>query len=314
MGKKLSYQEVKEYIESYGCELLSEEYVNNTTKLKIRCKCGNVFERTYNVFQTGANKCTDCSGVKLSYKKVKEFIETYGCELLSEEYVDYNTNLKIRCACGEVFKTSYASFKGGQRCCIKCSGGNHTKKLTYEEVKEFIKNCGCKLLDEEYINYRSKLKIQCSCGEVFYASFDRFKAQNKRQCNKCAIKMNSGKNHSRYNPSLTDEERENKRKCPQNNEWVVQVFNRDNYTCQCCGDNKGGNLNAHHLNGHNWDKANRHNVYNGITLCEECHKDFHSKYKYGYNTLEQFIEYIESRNDVKITVIEDIKSRRLHLK
>ena len=47
MGKKLSYQEVKEYIESYGCELLSEKYVNNEAKLRIKCKCGNIFEKSY---------------------------------------------------------------------------------------------------------------------------------------------------------------------------------------------------------------------------------------------------------------------------
>nr|DAW74567.1 MAG TPA: HNH endonuclease bacteriophage, HNH Endonuclease, DNA.52A [Caudoviricetes sp.] len=29
-------------------------------------------------------------------------------------------------------------------------------------------------------------------------------------------------------------------------EWVRKVFDRDNYTCQCCGK-RGSNLNAHHL-------------------------------------------------------------------
>ena len=35
MPRKLTYQEVKEYIESFNYKLLSEEYVDNKTKLKI---------------------------------------------------------------------------------------------------------------------------------------------------------------------------------------------------------------------------------------------------------------------------------------
>ena len=34
--------------------------------------------------------------------------------------------------------------------------------------------------------------------------------------------------------------------CFEYKNWRKQVFRQDNYTCQECGDNKGGNLNAHH--------------------------------------------------------------------
>jgi len=65
-------------------------------------------------------------------------------------------------------------------------------------------------------------------------------------------------------------------------EWRLKVYQRDNYTCQCCGDDSGGNLNAHHLDGYNWCKEKRINVNNGITLCDKCHtkdKDsFHNIY------------------------------------
>ena len=69
-------------------------------------------------------------------------------------------------------------------------------------------------------------------------------------------------------------------------QWTKDVFTRDNFTCQKCGDNSGGNLEAHHekpfsviLHENNittyeeamncielWD------INNGITLCKECHK------------------------------------------
>ena len=82
-------------------------------------------------------------------------------------------------------------------------------------------------------------------------------------------------------------------------QWREEVFKRDNYTCQKCSDKKGHNLEAHHkrpfakifsdfLKYYNqfspfedketllrlaitykpfWD------VDNGITMCEECHKE-----------------------------------------
>ena len=36
MPIKLTYEEIKEYIESFGYKLLSNEYKNNKTKLKIK--------------------------------------------------------------------------------------------------------------------------------------------------------------------------------------------------------------------------------------------------------------------------------------
>lgn len=60
--------------------------------------------------------------------------------------------------------------------------------------------------------------------------------------------------------------------------------------CQLCGE-YGQKLVVHHLNGYNWDKENRYNVDNGVTLCEKCHKAFHKIYRNGNNTKEQYIEY-----------------------
>jgi hypothetical protein len=57
-------------------------------------------------------------------------------------------------------------------------------------------------------------------------------------------------------------------------EWRKQVFERDKYTCQNCGDKKKY-LHPHHIK----DFANhvelRFNVDNGITLCKDCHMKLH---------------------------------------
>lgn len=75
------------------------------------------------------------------------------------------------------------------------------KQITYNEIKEYINGSngnGCELLldnklfDFEKIkqnksNTRIKLKIKCKCGNKFKANFDKFKNQNKKQCDECGL-------------------------------------------------------------------------------------------------------------------------------
>ena len=327
--KKLTYQEVKEFIEGKegnGCKLLSTEYVNNRTILQIRCACGEVFEKNFNNFKDGNQRqCNKCSTElfkakqRKDYQEVKEFIEGEegnGCKLLSTEYKSCKDKLQIRCACGEVFERCFDKFKNAnQRVCFKCSAKlQHDKqKLTYQEIKEFVESCGCELLSTEYVNNRTKLQIRCACGEVFETSFSDFKGKNKQHCDKCGLLLRSGENHPNYNPNLTDEDRANRRLLTENKDWRNKVYTRDNYTCQCCGQ-KGGKLNAHHLNGHNWNEKYRTSKLNGITLCKKCHNEFHSIYGYGNNTIIQFRDFIYKKylqtNDPKyLTILKDIDIR-----
>lgn len=57
-------------------------------------------------------------------------------------------------------------------------------------------------------------------------------------------------------------------------EWRKAVFERDNYTCQLCGQ-VGGKLNAHHIKPFAGSPEGRLDVSNGVTLCKECHKEVH---------------------------------------
>jgi len=57
--------------------------------------------------------------------------------------------------------------------------------------------------------------------------------------------------------------------------WRLTVYNRDNFTCQKCGDARGHNLRAHHIKPWAGYSALRFDVANGITLCDGCHKDEH---------------------------------------
>jgi predicted restriction endonuclease len=60
-------------------------------------------------------------------------------------------------------------------------------------------------------------------------------------------------------------------------EWRRGVFERDNYTCQHCGDKKGGNLHPHHIKHFSDFPELRYDVANGVTLCKLCHEVVHGR-------------------------------------
>ena len=144
----------------------------------------------------------------------------------------------------------------------------------------------------------TKVKIRCdnpNCNkeyEVMYEYYIRQNNDGKTYCKSCVKKvLYSKENAYNWNPNLTDEERIIRRNTSEKTEFVKKALIRDNYTCQCCNKSLNHDGVVHHLNG--WDnfKEQRYDVQNGITLCETCHKNFHSKYGYGNNTKEQFEEW-----------------------
>jgi hypothetical protein len=206
-----------------------------------------------------------------------------------------------KCVCGKTFQKSLAAF---QLCpsCDECISNNYKEilKTSYEEVKSFFTDKGCLLLSTEYKGISEPLDYICSCGSADVKTFAAFKATS--ECPKCWIQKRSGENNWRWNPNLTDAEREeNKSRAslPEQKKWKLAVYKRDKYLCQCCGkrSTRKNPINAHHLDGYNWCIERRTDVTNGVTLCQNCHTDFHSEHGYGYNTLTQYNEWIRIKRN-----------------
>lgn len=83
------------------------------------------------------------------------------------------------------------------------------------------------------------------------------------------------------NSYLKHRETKKERQTPEYIKWRNRVFERDNYTCQMCGQ-KGGNLNAHHIKNFHKYKSKRLDLNNGITLCVKCHKLVHKQKEVNY--------------------------------
>lgn len=181
MTKRLTYEEVKEYIESFGYKLLSDIYINNYTKLKIKCPSGHEYETTFKDFKRG-RRCPYCSNhAKYTYEEVKEHIESFGYKLLSKEYKNNKKHLEMMCPKGHKILMKFSHFKRGKRC-AKCRG---LKRYTIEEVREYIEENNYKLISEEYINEKEKLRFICDKGHEYNASFECFK--RGQRCPICRI-------------------------------------------------------------------------------------------------------------------------------
>lgn len=136
--------------------------------------------------------------------------------------------------------------------------------------------------------------------------FKRFPSQTKGReflyCStSCKDKHNGelirGEFHPSYNHNMTAEERQVKRKFVEYYDWRRSVYDRDDYTCQCCGDDKGGNLVAHHIYNYSEHEDKKIDLDNGITLCKSCHKKFHDEYGYTKNDEKQLFSYIQRYAD-----------------
>lgn len=212
MPKKLTYEEVKEYIEilsNSGCKLISTEYIGITKPLILKCKCGEIFNKSFNDFKNGGSQCRSCGLKKcnekttLSLGYVKNFIETESsCKLLSKEYKNTSSKLQLLCSCGNKFDVSFDSFKRGQIQCKSCGYKNvsKAKRLSFNDIKQFIEidsNSGCTLLSEKYEGIDEPLKILCKCGKEFEKSFYKFK-NGSQQCRKCGYDKSNKKLHIEY--------------------------------------------------------------------------------------------------------------------
>ena len=88
------------------------------------------------------------------------------------------------------------------------------------------------------------------------------------------VKLTGAQSHL-FKPDLTDEQRLSVRNVPELRKWTKAVYERDDYTCDVCRQ-KGGRLNAHHLDCWAEHPDKRYDIDNGITLCTDHHRQFHA--------------------------------------
>jgi 5-methylcytosine-specific restriction endonuclease McrA len=230
---------------------------------------------------------------RLSYEIIREEFELAGCKLVSKEY---NPREKLRyiCKCGNESIIKYDKFRIGQRCrdCRNKKIADNARH-DYEHVKKVFDEGGCVLLSDSYDNGKQKLNYICNCGSKSKIAFVKFSAGQR--CNNCRYRRISaslrGSNSPHYKHDKTDEERLLDRKYPEYRKWRKDVFIRDDYTCQYCFE-RGGKLNAHHVESYSHNPELRTDINNGITLCETHHREYHRNYYKNDADRESFESFV----------------------
>jgi hypothetical protein len=241
-GDKLrfSYDYVYNYFLSEGCELLETEYINDATKMKYKCVCGNISYITFNNFKRN-RRCKVCKNkyvserLKLDYNEVYNYYKEYGCELLEEKYIGICNKMKFKCKCGNIDSMSFVSFKSGLHVCHNCAINivANQRRYSYDFVKQYIESFNYNLLSKEYININDRLEIKCNNNHVYYSSFHSFKNSESR-CPICNESKGEYKIHEylinnniKFDRQFKFNDCKNKYKLP----FDFSVFDNDNLFC-----------------------------------------------------------------------------------
>lgn len=181
MPKKLTYEEVKEYIQENENTLLSEEYVNNRTKLKIKCRNNHEYNMTYHDFKSGC-RCPICykESREVTKTEVEEYLKTFGYSLIGD-YHNTQEKIKMKCSEGHTIEMAFCDFKSkGYRCkyCV-----NKNIKHDKEYIASSLRKYGYTLIEPEYINNTQKLHMICPQGHNIRMSWTLFKMGTR--CQKC---------------------------------------------------------------------------------------------------------------------------------
>lgn len=199
--------------------------------------------------------------------------------------------------------------------CEKCMAEyrNNVFKTEQDIVIEEFKNNGLIVLENEiYLNYSTPLKCYCIYHPDNIQEINRNQANRKYHgCTFCKEDMKLAENNPNWKGGITSESQKI-RASEQYINWRNSIFERDKYTCQCCGDNKGGNLQAHHLENFSSNEELRFDIDNGITLCDLCHNpnkhgSFHNLYGTYDNTPEQLYEYIQRYKNGEFDELRKLK-------
>ena len=190
--KRTSEDDIKKLMTERGDTFKRLYFVRNRAKVEFECgKCFKDYNLVYFNYQHRISCICERTKTVLNLDTVKTYIESYGDTLISNDYINSDSLLEIKCnKCGQNFKMSFHTYKRGSRCGL-C---NVSHKKTIEEVKELIEiSNDDKLISKDYKNCISKMDIQCgTCNNIFKMTYSQYRQGNR--CPKCSAQSTIEKN------------------------------------------------------------------------------------------------------------------------
>lgn len=192
--------------------------------------------------------------------------------------------------------------ESGFKYCWKCKSWKSFDQFGKDITRYDLKASKCFTCCRVKVRVSTKGRISTFKGKshTLEAKQKMSIARKALMCNKNFVHPLKGKGHSletrqkisqilrkspnvrrgKDNPMFKDgkvAERRDQRFSAEYRRWRFDVFMRDKFTCQKCGDNRGGNLRAHHIKYFADFPELRFELSNGITWCNKCHNRHHYK-------------------------------------
>lgn len=204
-----------EKLNGYKVLSLDNEYINQSTKLKIQCPIGHIFEKSTAKFR-GGQHCTICQKENMKkklqkpYDEIKSFIEANGYKLISKEVPNVRIKIDIECDKGHIYSASYMKFCEGQRCSVCNETSGEIK------IRQF--------LERNNLNFQSQYRIS-ECRYKLPLPFD-FAVLDDDMTIRCLIEYDGRQHFEDINGDLEYRKRNDKIKdeyCKTNQIKLIRI-------------------------------------------------------------------------------------------
>jgi hypothetical protein len=179
--KRLTLGEMRALAARRGGECISDQYVNNDTKLWWRCSAGHEWEANPGLVK-GGTWCPECAHVaSLSLNVMKAIAASRGGRCLSTEYVNVETPLSWKCQAGHRWTAKPASIRSG-RWCHYCA---HNQRLELKAMRRLARKRRGECLSTSYLNNHHSLLWECKRGHRWKASPANVKGGKRKRGTWC---------------------------------------------------------------------------------------------------------------------------------
>lgn len=329
MPRKYTYQEIKDYIESFdGFELISKDYKNNSTKLEIKTPNNGIVYVSFSMFKKGYRipKQTDIL-------EIRQIFDKHDCTLLDMEVKHSHEKYHYICNTHpEIVQMVLLSNAKKGHLCKECKKVKlrTSQSLSQEFVfNRFLEKGLIPEPNEKYVNARTSIAVRCVYhgDKVLKVSYSNLSKDSG--CRYCFYESNKGENNCNWKGGITSLAKYLR---SYTIKWIRDSIEKSGYVCVISG--KTENLEVHHLTSFSKiisdsltklsidlkptiseysedeltllknDVVNFHNDNLGVVLHHNIHKLFHKIYGFE-NTPSQFNEFREDVINGKYSIYEE---------